>query len=161
MNNTVTNEEARFLELQMMTLDYARRGDDQALLQMLDAGMPVNLCDENGQSLLMLASYHGHASTSKLLLENGANVDQRNDRGQTPLAGVAFKGHVETAKVLIEHGADVNAVHGMGMTPLTYANMFGRREMVYYLRTKGGKFKMRDKVASIPSYFYSWVNKKS
>ena len=49
-------EETRFAELQRMALDAARQGDAGVLLAMLDAGMPVNLSDEKGNSLLMLAS---------------------------------------------------------------------------------------------------------
>ena len=58
---------------------------------MLNAGLPVNLADAKGQTLLMLASYNGNLETTRMLLKHGADVDRRNDRGQTPLGGVAFR----------------------------------------------------------------------
>ena len=62
---------------------------------MLRHGLPVNLADNKGNSLLMLASYNDHLETARMLLVHGAGVDRRNDRGQTPLGGVAFKGYEE------------------------------------------------------------------
>src|ERR1700761_3672916 len=97
--NTVTteSEERRYVELQLMALDYARHGETEPLAAMVEHGLPANLADLKGQSLLMLASYHGHLETARMLLAQGAQVDLRNNRGQTPLGGAAFKG--DTAMV--------------------------------------------------------------
>lgn len=115
-----------------MALDAARKGDAEILVPMLDAGIPIGLSDEKGNSLLMLASYHGHLGLTKALLERGAEPDQRNDRNQTPLAGVAFKGGLEIARLLVEHGADPEADQGGGRYPVQFAAMFGHPEMVAY-----------------------------
>jgi len=69
-------------------------------------GLPVNLRNDKGDSLLMLAAYHGHASTVKLLLQHGADPNLRNGRGQSPLAGAVFKIEPEVVDVLLEGGAD-------------------------------------------------------
>ena len=138
MSDEITEEEQqRYLELQRMALDFARNGETDELNRMLEAGMPPDLYDEKGQSLLMLASYNGHEETTRMLLAHGAEVDRRNDRGQTPLGGVAFKGYVSVAKLLIEAGADIHANNGGGMTPLHYATMFGRWEVARLLETHG------------------------
>ena len=128
-------EEARYAELQQLALDAARTGDVGMLVPMLDAGMPVNLADEKGNSLLMLASYHGHLQLTALLLESGAAPDQRNARNQTPLAGVAFKGGLEIAKLLVKHGADPNADQGGGRFPVHFAAMFGNPDIVGFLNS--------------------------
>lgn len=142
MKSDITKkEEKRYAELQKMALDFARVGETEELRKMISAGMPVNLADEKGQALLMLASYNGNFETSKMLLENGAAVDQKNDRGQTPLGGVAFKGYPEIAELLIKHGAGVNADNGGGMTPIHYALMFGRTEVVKVLEKHGAATK--------------------
>lgn len=54
--------------------------------------MPANLTNDRGDSLLMLAAYHGHAEAVTALVGRGADPDRANDRGQTPLAGAVFKG---------------------------------------------------------------------
>lgn len=128
-------EEARYAELQRMALDAARKGEIEILLPMLNAGMPVNLADEKGNSLLMLASYHGHFDLTKELLEHGAAPDQRNARNQTPLAGVAFKGGLAIAKLLVKHGADPNADQGGGRYPVQFAAMFGNPDIVALLNS--------------------------
>ena len=126
-------EEQRYAELQRMALEAARGGDRETLEPMLNAGMPASLRDEKGNSLLMLAAYHGHGDLVKLLLAGGADPDARNDRSQTPLAGVAFKGHLDIARVLLQGGADPMADQGGGRTPVMFAAMFGHLEMVKLL----------------------------
>ena len=91
-------EQKRYEELQVMALEFARRGQTEDLKAMLDVGMPANLCDYKGNSLLMLASYNGNLGTTRMLIDLGAQVDKKNDRGQTPLAGVCFKGYLEITK---------------------------------------------------------------
>jgi ankyrin repeat protein len=130
-------EEKRYVQLQLNALEAARTGDDVVLSFMLDAGMPVNLHDAKGNTMLMLASYHGHVSTVECLLKAGADPDRRNARGQTPLGGVAFKGYVEVATLLLDAGADLNADQGGGATPLMFGSLFGRTEMVALLRQRG------------------------
>ncbi|GLX03404.1 hypothetical protein Misp03_03310 [Microbispora sp. NBRC 16548] len=71
--------------------DLARSGRTEALCAYVDAGVPVDLRNQKGDTLLMLAAYHGHAATVRALGERGADPDLANDRGQTPLAGAVFK----------------------------------------------------------------------
>ena len=133
---TITKEqETRYAELQLMALEASRQGDVETLQPLLAAGIPINLQDEKGNSLLMLASYHGHHEAVVLLLNHGADPDRRNDRGQTPLGGVAFKGYLEIARLLVDHGADPCADQGGGQTPVMFAAVFGRKKLVAYLQS--------------------------
>ncbi|RAX47091.1 ankyrin repeat domain-containing protein [Arthrobacter sp. AQ5-06] len=87
----------------------AREGDTGLLRTYLDAGAPATMTNTAGDSLLMLAAYHGHAETVQLILEHGGEANAANDRGQTPLAGAAFKGFTDVSRVLLEAGADPDA----------------------------------------------------
>lgn len=87
----------------------AREGDTGLLGAYLEAGAPASMTNAAGDSLLMLAAYHGHARTVELILQHGAEADTANDRGQTPLAGAAFKGYTDVAKLLLEAGANPDA----------------------------------------------------
>ena len=140
------DEEKRYAELQQMALDFARHGETAPLATMLDHGLPVNLADAKGNTLLMLASYNGNAATARMLLERGADVDRRNDRGQTPLGGVAFKGYTGIVALLLEHGADIDADNGGGMTPLMFAAMFGRTRVVEQLEAAGASLQRRNRL---------------
>ncbi|MFG9879832.1 ankyrin repeat domain-containing protein, partial [Pseudomonas aeruginosa] len=84
--------------------DLARQGNSQRLEQLLQQGLPPNLRNHKGDSLLMLASYHGHADTVRLLLAYKADPDLRNLAGQTPLAGAAFKGDLAMVELLLAGG---------------------------------------------------------
>lgn len=141
---TNTDEEKRYAELQVMALDAARNGETSTLEPMLRSGMPVNLADHKGNSLIMLASYHNHPETVECLAYYEADVDQRNDRGQTPLAGVAFKGHMDCARILVHYGADPEAAQGHGQTPISFAAMFGRKQMLAFLQRSTAKHPVKN-----------------
>ena len=130
-------EEERYVDLQLLALTSARAGDTELLESMIQAGMPVNLADDKGNSLLMLATYHGHGETVRMLLANGADIDRGNDHGQTPLGGVAFKENLPLIQLLLTAGADINADNGGGKTPLMFAAMFGHRDVVEHLLANG------------------------
>lgn len=85
--------------------DLARSGDAQ-LLAYVDSGVPATLTDAAGNSLLMLAAYHGHCELVTGLATRGADVNAVNDRGQTPLAGAVFKASPDVIRALISAGAD-------------------------------------------------------
>ncbi|EJD02236.1 ankyrin [Fomitiporia mediterranea MF3/22] len=98
------------------TLDFAgkvfnlaRSGGDELLSAYLDAGLPPNLTNEKGNTLIMLAAYNGHASTVRVLHIKGADPNRLNDRGQSPLAGAIFKNEEEVVRTLAELGADPRA----------------------------------------------------
>ena len=148
MENITKEEEARFYELCLIALDFARNDEADKLEAMIKAGLNVNLKSAKGDTLLMLASYNNAVNTVKMLLANGAKVDERNDRGQTPLAGAAFKGHLEVVKALVEAGADVRANNGLGATPYTFALMFGRGEVAKYLLKANKKPSVFQKAAT-------------
>jgi ankyrin repeat protein len=146
MQTAITEEEKeRYSQLQSLAIDYARAGETELLGHMLRHGLPVDLADAKGNSLLMLASYNGNFDTAKILLEAGAAVDRRNDRGQTPLGGVAFKGDEAIATLLITYGADVDADNGGGMTPIMFAAMFGRTNVVERLKREGATLDLRNR----------------
>ncbi|KAK2049590.1 ankyrin [Colletotrichum somersetense] len=86
--------------------DGARKGDIALFQQALPAGLPANMTNEKGDTLLMLAAYHGHAELVKLLIQHGADPNRLNDRGQSPLAGAVFKQEDAVIEVLLESGAD-------------------------------------------------------
>ncbi len=117
-------ETARVVELAQ---HFAREGMTTELAGFVDHGLPVDVADEQGNTLLMLAAYHGHAATVAALLERGADVDRRNHRDQSPVAGAVFKGEDEVVRVLVAAGADLDAGTPSGRAS---AEMFGRQDLL-------------------------------
>lgn len=117
----------RLVELAHRLFDLARTGDAERLAAHVDAGVPAGLTDAAGNSLLMLAAYHGHTDAVRVLIARDALVDALNDRGQSPLAGAIFKGEDDVARVLLEAGADPD----LGSpTARETAAMFGRQDLL-------------------------------
>ncbi|HEY0095692.1 MAG TPA: ankyrin repeat domain-containing protein [Archangium sp.] len=127
------------LEVARMAFQHARSGNAAGLAAILDAGLPVNLRNERGDTLLMLASYHGHVDATRVLLAHKADPERTNDRGQTPLAGCAFKGDLTMARLLLDHGTQVDGAGPDGKTALMFAAMFDRVEMMEELISRGAR----------------------
>ena len=108
--------------------DFARAGDTERLRAYVEHGVPVNLTDATGNTLLMLAAYHGHAETVSALVGLGADPDRTNDRGQSPLAGAIFKGEDDVVMALLAAEADPDV--GTPSARAT-AEMFDRGELLY------------------------------
>ncbi|MCO8270657.1 ankyrin repeat domain-containing protein [Actinoplanes sp. TRM 88003] len=89
--------------------DLARAGDTEELAAHVTAGVPANLTNAKGDTLLILAAYHEHPDTAAALLDRGADPDRVNDRGQTALSAAVFRQSAETVKVLLAAGADPDA----------------------------------------------------
>ncbi len=131
----MTEEEAA--EFAEQVFDVARKGDAAMLAALLSKGLPANLRNHKGDTLLMLASYHGHADAVRVLLEYQADPEIRNANGQSPIAGAAFKGDLAMVKLLIEGGAQVEGASADGRTALMMAAMFNRTAIVEYLLGQG------------------------
>jgi hypothetical protein len=94
------------IALAAKVFDLAREGDTEQLTAYLDAGVPANLTNDKGDTLLILSAYRGHTATVTALLERGADHSRANDRGQTPLAAAVFKQSADTVRALLAAGAD-------------------------------------------------------
>ncbi|MDA2811768.1 ankyrin repeat domain-containing protein [Nocardiopsis sp. RSe5-2] len=120
-------EDPDVIELATRVFNFARTGDSGALCAYLDAGVPVDLTNDSGDTLVMLAAYHGHPDAVQALCDRGADLDRLNDRGQSPLAGAVFKGEERIVRILVRHGADPAAG-----TPsaVEAARMFDKQEFL-------------------------------
>ncbi len=115
------------IELATKVFDLARSGDAATLTAYLEAEVPANLTNDRGDTLLMLAAYHGHLEAVSALLDHGADPNRPNDKGQTPAAGAVFKGEDDILRALLAAGADPDAG-----TPSARdaATMFGKTHLL-------------------------------
>jgi len=115
------------VELAGRVFDLVRGGQTEELAAYVDAGVPVNLTNDKGDTLLILAAYHGHPATVGALLDRGADHARANDRGQTALAAAVFRQSTETVTRLLAAGADPDAG---GPSARATATFFDLPEMV-------------------------------
>ena len=97
------------MELAHQMFDLARAGEADQLEAYVRAGVPVDLTDASGNTLLMLAAYHGHTDTVQVLAGLGRGRGPGQRPGQTPLAGAVFKAEPEVVAALVAAGADPDA----------------------------------------------------
>ncbi|MFI5952405.1 ankyrin repeat domain-containing protein [Cryptosporangium sp. NPDC051539] len=110
--------------------DAAREGQSDVLARNIDAGLPVDLTNDKGDSLLLLAAYYDHPATVSALLSRGADANRVNDKGQTPLAAAVFRRSETSVRALLGAGADPLAG---GPSALDTARFFGIPEMLEIL----------------------------
>jgi ankyrin repeat protein len=101
--------------------DAARAGDKAIFQQALPAGLPANMTNDKGDSLIMLAAYYGHAELVQLLLQHGADPNRLNDKGQSPLAGAVFKMH----HAVIDVRGSLSGITGETLADKTQALLSG------------------------------------
>jgi len=120
------------LELLRSAFDLARNGDRDELVGLVDAGVPVNLTNSAGDSLLILAAYHRHGDLVRALLERGADAARVNDMGQTALAAAVFRQDHGIVTDLLRAGADP----ALGpKSAVAVATFFDLPEMLALLRS--------------------------
>ncbi len=84
----------------------------------------ISATNDDGKTLLHLASSYGHITITKLLITEGANMECKDAYGATPLTGASAQGHTDIVKLLILHKANIWAVNEQGETSLHVA-VFG------------------------------------
>jgi len=131
VTEALTEEELTFLR---SMFDLARTGVTDQLAAAVDAGIPVNLTNEAGDTLLILAAYHDHPDTVRALLERGADTARVNDRGQTALGAAVFRRSERAVTDLLAAGADP----ALGArSALDIARFFDLPEMLALLHDRG------------------------
>ena len=118
--------------------DAVQSGDITTVKKFLDEGVPVDLTDEEGWSLLHHAAALGQVEVINLFREKDCCVDLIDNEGRTPLHYAATNGDIETIGLLIEMGSNVNSVDSEGNTPLKWSVMCEQNAAIEELTKHGG-----------------------
>lgn len=117
----------------------AMAGDLDAVLRLLDLGLPVDGVDAQGCSALLRAAGGGHAEIAQRLLERGAQPTARARTGATPLSAAISMRHAPVVDALLQAGADPDQALPGGVTPLMLAAALGLPEIAGRLLAQGAK----------------------
>lgn len=118
-------------ELAQRVFDLAREGAAAELAAYIDAGVPANLTNGKGDTLLILAAYHTHLEAVRVLLARGADTGRVNDQGQTALGAAVVRQAADIVTALLDSGADP---HSGGRTAYDIARYFELDHMLALLR---------------------------
>lgn len=86
-------------------LKAAQDGSLGSILNLRDSGVPINCCDEEGNSPLMMAVRAGHHGVVRSLYHLGADINHRNHAGQTALGLAKASDLTEVINSLQSFGA--------------------------------------------------------
>lgn len=110
--------------------DIARKGSlsDIKLLFEKDKNS-INVIDEKGSSMLILACYRGNHEVAQFLIDNGANLNYVSTNG-TALMACVFKNEFQLVDELLQKKANLDLTDGNGITALMLAVQLNNVQMV-------------------------------
>ncbi len=108
----------------------AMAGDAEAVLRLLELGLPVDGVDAQGCSALLRASGGGHDVVVALLLERGADTALSARTGATPLSAAISMRHVGVVDQLLRAGAAPDLPLPGDVTPMMLAAALGQPELI-------------------------------
>jgi ankyrin repeat protein len=118
-------------ELIQRSVSQVGEPEDEAvirLFQLIEAGVPLNTADENGETPIFAAARAGRLVMMEQLLSNGASAEVVNWDGSTPLHEAALYGHEECVVSLLEHNPSLGGVKNReGDTPMHLAAREGHQ----------------------------------
>ena len=117
----------------------AMAGDLDAVLRLLDLGLPVDGVDAQGCSALLRAAGGGHVEIAQRLLERGAAPTARARTGATPLSAAISMRHATVVDALLQAGADPDQALPGGVSPLMLAAALGLPEIAGRLLAQGAR----------------------
>ncbi|KAM5464425.1 hypothetical protein MauCBS54593_006938 [Microsporum audouinii] len=91
----------------------------------LNHGLELSQIDNNGHTILHLASANGYTELVEYLISLGANLTSQDSRGLTPLHHAISNHHTTTSEVLITAGASLIATDYMGASAIHTAAATG------------------------------------
>ena len=124
-------------------LEAARGGDVSMMEKLIGKGVDIQTQDEEKNTALHLAAWHGREEVVPLLLFKGADVHATNGGGKTALHRAADGGNERIVQLLLKEGADVNPVNLRGFTALNAAAKRGATAVVLLLLEKGADIKSK------------------
>ena len=136
------------------------RDDKLGVMRALSQGLPVDVMDSNGNTMLMHAAKGGRVKVTRYLLDSGADPNIMAMNGATSLMLAVSGGHVSTVAALLKMKADPN-LRGSGVPPtLTYAAATGNTEIMQMLIRSGAKLKALDQ-KGYNALEFAFLNKRS
>ena len=118
-----------------------RAGDVSLSTLHLDAGVPIDCVNSNGDRPLHVSCRCGHLSLATLLLDRGSRaIDKVNGSGFTPLHLACRDGYVSLATLLLDRGSRaIDKKKGDGYTPLHLACCNGHLSLATLLLDRGSR----------------------
>jgi len=104
----------------------------------------INNKNDEGDTLLLIATQHGNEKIVSILLKMGANVNCKNNKKDTPLLIATERDNKQIVSILLEKKANVNCKNNQGNTPLLFAIENDNIEILENLINYGADVNLQD-----------------
>ncbi len=112
-------------------------GDVEAVLRLLELGLPIDAVDQQGCTALLRAAGGGHENIVRALLERHADMHVSARTGATALSAAISMRHAGVVELLLQARANPNQTLPGGVTALMLAAALGLPEIAGRLLTRG------------------------
>lgn len=112
---------------------------------LMDAGADTTVTDNDGTTLLMLASMNGDLGIVKSLAKKPDDANRVNKAGQTPLQFASQYSTPDVVSTLVKAGADVNFIPKNGLSALMQAVLADKKDNVSALIDSGADVNKENK----------------
>jgi ankyrin repeat protein len=113
-----------------------QRGDQEAVLKILQEGADINVRDVQGRTPAMIATYQHNTEMVRALLQVGADVNIRDNNKENPLLHAGAQGWLDILRLAIEARADTRLTNRFGGISIIPASERGHIEIVRELLTR-------------------------
>ncbi len=131
-------EQERLEPIPQAMVAAAARGQEDRVVLLAKAGVPVDARGLGGITPLIAASQAGQLDIVETLLDLGADVNVRDLRGRTALSHAIINGHEDVVDELLEAGADPNLRDDAGRTPFGHARRADNADIRKMVKAAGG-----------------------
>ena len=134
--------------------DAAAEGDASLCALYLDAGVPIDCVDADGDTPLLIACGNGYVEVATLLLDRGSTaIDKKGESSYTPLLFSCCRGHLEVATLLLDRGSTaIDEKDATGWTLLHLVCSKGHLEIATLLLDRGTAIDEKDRDGSTPLF---------
>jgi hypothetical protein len=111
---------------------------------LVEAGIPLNLRNQYGNTALMFAVNAQSFEIAEYLAYMGADLHLADEKGRSPLHISAALNDFLISDMLVHYGADINKLTHDNSTPLHYAAYYGAEEIVKLLIQKNADISLQN-----------------
>ena len=108
----------------------ARKGDASKVVQMVEAGMPVDITDGIGWTALIRAAVSNRTDVVRCLIDKGANMNKQAGSGWTALHWASAENRTDVMRMLLQHGARKDIKNYDVNTPIDVARLRNSKEAI-------------------------------
>jgi ankyrin repeat protein len=84
------------------------KGNLNRLIEIYESGCPIDIPDQNGETPLLIACFHGHIHIAEWLLHHKANVNYQSPTGMNPLLMATTLRRPDIIQLLLKNKANPN-----------------------------------------------------